>query len=147
MDKLPGLISGSTLQSFQQFVMTIAREITLDRYERNRRKQSQMVQSVMQIVQERYNDEKLTLQTIAAEIFMNPDYISKMFKKETGEKFTNYVMNIRIERALEYIERGGDFTIASLAEASGFGDNYSYFSKIFKKYTGFSPSEYRKSPS
>ncbi|MGO4372739.1 response regulator [Paenibacillus sp. MCAF20] len=146
LDKLPGLIAGSTLQSFEQFVMTIAREITLDRYERNRRKQSQMVQSVIQIVQERYSDETLTLQTIAAEIYMNPDYISKMFKKETGEKFTNYVMNIRIEKALEHIERGGDLTIASLAEASGFGENYSYFSKIFKKYTGFSPSEYRKSP-
>ncbi|WP_438351193.1 response regulator transcription factor [Paenibacillus sp. FA6] len=147
LDKLPSFIANSTLQSFQQFVMMIAQEITLDRYDRNRRKQSQMVQAVKHIVQTRYSDEMLTLQKIADEIYMNPDYIGKMFKKETGEKFTNYVMNVRIQKALEQIERGDYITIATLAEVVGFGDNCPYFSKVFKKFTGFSPSEYRKSSS
>ena len=98
------------------------------------------------IVQSRFKDESLTLQSIAGEIYMNPDYISKMFKKETGEKFTNYMMSFRIQKALETISQSVEFTIAALAEETGFGGNSSYFSKMFKKYTGFSPSEYKKTP-
>ena len=146
MDKLPGLIETSTLQSFQQYVMGIAQEIALHNYERNRCRQSQMVLHMKNIVQSRFKDESLTLQSIAGEIYMNPDYISKMFKKETGEKFTNYMMSFRIQKALETISQSGEFTIAALAEETGFGGNSSYFSKMFKKYTGFSPSEYKKTP-
>lgn len=143
MDKLPSVIESSTLQSFHQFVLTIAEEITLDRYGRNRCKQSQMVTQVRNIVHSRFHEESLTLQTVAQEIFMNPDYVSKMFKKETGEKFTNYVTKFRIQKALEYIDQNSHFTIGTLAEKMGFGDNVSYFSKVFKKTTGLSPSEFK----
>ncbi|KAA2301353.1 helix-turn-helix transcriptional regulator, partial [Clostridioides difficile] len=88
----------------------------------------------------------LTLQSIAGEIYMNPDYIGKMFKKETGEKFTNYVLSYRIRKSLELLEQDGNCTVSSLAEQTGFGANWPYFSKMFKKYTGFSPSEYKKVP-
>jgi len=143
MDKLPSVIETSTLQSFQQFVLSIAEEITLERFGRNRCKQSQMVTQVQNIVHSRFHEESLTLQTVAQEIFMNPDYVSKMFKKETGEKFTNYVTKFRIRKALEHIEQCSHFTIGTLAEEMGFGDNVSYFSKVFKKTTGFSPSEFK----
>ncbi|ASA20123.1 response regulator transcription factor [Paenibacillus donghaensis] len=144
MDKLPGVIETSTLQSFQQFVLDIAKEVTLERYARNRCKQSQMVITMKQLVQTRYRDETLTLQTIANEMYMNPDYVGKMFKKETGDRFTNYMMTYRIQKALERIEQEESCTITNLAEESGFGDNVSYFSKMFKKHTGFSPSEYKR---
>ncbi|GGF90252.1 hypothetical protein GCM10010912_39250 [Paenibacillus albidus] len=146
MDQLPSILELKTLQSVQQAILTIAREITLERYERNRSKQSQMVLEVKHIVHRKYGDETLTLQTVANEIYMNPDYISKMFKKETGEKFTNYVMNYRMQKALEHMERGACSTVSALAEETGFGDNVSYFSKMFKKHTGCSPSEYNKAP-
>ncbi|MNC82901.1 HTH-type transcriptional activator Btr [compost metagenome] len=67
-----------------------------------------------------------------------------MFKKETGEKFTNYVLTYRIQKALELLEQDGNYTVSLLAEYTGFGSNWPYFSKVFKKYTGFSPSEYKK---
>ncbi|MEK3705088.1 response regulator [Paenibacillus sp. FSL R7-0198] len=146
MDQLPGMIESSTLHSFQQFLLAVAKEITLRRYEQHRSRQSQMVGSVKQLVEKRYRDETLTLQSIAGEIYMNPDYIGKMFKKETGEKFTNYVLSYRIRKALELLEQDGNCTVSSLAEQTGFGANWPYFSKMFKKYTGFSPSEYKKVP-
>lgn len=146
LDRLPDVIESSTLQSFQHFLMSVAREITLNRYDRNRSKQSQIMLQIRKTVHDRYADETLTLQTVANELYMNPDYIGKIFKKETGEKFTNYVMKYRMEKALERIERGEDLTVSVLAEATGFGDNSSYFSKMFKKYTGFAPSEYKKIP-
>ncbi|MDQ0172556.1 response regulator [Paenibacillus tundrae] len=144
MDRLPCMIETSTLHSFQQFLLTVAKQITLRRYEQQRSRQSQMVQQVKQLVQKRYQDETLTLQSIAGEIYMNPDYIGKMFKKETGEKFTNYVLTYRIQKALELLEQDGNYTVSLLAEYTGFGSNWPYFSKVFKKYTGFSPSEYKK---
>lgn len=146
MERLPRILNLRSLQSVEQSILSIVKEITLERYERNRSKQSQMVLQVKNIVHRRYNDEKLTLQTVADEVYMNPDYISKMFKKETGEKFTNYVMNYRMQKALEQIERGEYCTVSALAEETGFGDNASYFSRMFKKHTGSSPSEYIKTP-
>ncbi len=144
MDQMTRELETGTLQSFQQFVLAVAKQAALERFERHRRKHSQIVEQVKSIVERRYREESLTLQTIAGEMYMNPDYIGKMFKKETGEKFTQYIIGFRIQKALELIERGG-YSIASLAEETGFGDNASYFSKVFKKHTGFSPSEYKKS--
>ncbi|MNL85910.1 DNA-binding transcriptional regulator AraC [compost metagenome] len=53
-------------------------------------------------------------------------------------------MRIRIETALEQIIQSDDIKISELAEKMGFGDNPQYFSKAFKKMTGYSPSEYKK---
>jgi len=56
------------------------------------------------------------------------------------------VLSYRIRKALELLEQDGNCTVSSLAEQTGFGANWPYFSKMFKKYTGFSPSEYKKVP-
>ncbi|MNJ80329.1 HTH-type transcriptional regulator YesS [compost metagenome] len=77
---------------------------------------------------------------------MNADYLGKLFKKETGEKFSNYVVKLRMEKAIEEIEKTGDVKVFELAEKLGFGDNPQYFSQVFKKYTGHTPSEYKRSP-
>jgi two-component system response regulator YesN len=146
MDRLPCMMESSTLQSFQLFILDAARDIALERYRQQRSRQSQMVQAVKELVESRYEDESLTLQAIAGEIYMNPDYIGKIFKKETGEKFTNYVLRYRMGKALELLKQDSSCTVSSLAEKTGFGANWPYFSKVFKKYTGFSPSEYKKVP-
>ncbi|AEI43094.1 response regulator transcription factor [Paenibacillus mucilaginosus] len=147
LTQLTGILDSTKLQSMHHLVMSVAEEITRERYERNRNKQSQIVMTVKKIVERHLHDETLSLQMVAKEIFMNPDYVGKMFKKETGEKFTNFVLRSRIELALEKIRRSSEqLTISELAEKTGFGDNTPYFSKIFKRYTGYSPSEYRKAP-
>ncbi|WP_343060631.1 response regulator [Paenibacillus phyllosphaerae] len=146
LDQLPHQIEHSTLQAFQQLVLSIAKSIAQERFEQTCRKQSQLVQRIQHIVQQKYRDDTLTLQTVANEIYMNPDYVGKMFKLETGEKFTNYVMNYRMQKAIELLDRGDNVTVASLAEQVGFGCNASYFSKMFKKYTDYTLTEYRKIP-
>ena len=54
---------------------------------------------------------------------MNADYLGKLFKKETGEKFSNYVVRLRMDKAVEEIEKTGDVKVFELAENFGFGDN------------------------
>ncbi len=139
-----GVLESNKLQSVHQLVMKVAEEITGERYDRNRNKQSQIVANVKRIVSEQLHDESLSLLKVAKEIYMNPDYVGKMFKKETGEKFTNYVTRNRIEMVLSWMDAGEEGTISELAERAGFGSSTQHFTKMFKRYTGYTPSEYRK---
>lgn len=85
--------------------------------------------------------DSLSLDIIAGEIPANPSYLSRTFKKETGQALTEYINQARIQKAQELLS---DPTILSyeVAELVGFHDP-AYFSATFKKYTGMSPKEYR----
>lgn len=84
----------------------------------------------------------LSLKWIAENyLFMNVDYLSKRFAKETGMKFSKYLTDLRIQKAKYYMELGS-YTIQEVAELVGCGQNPQYFSQIFKKNTGVSPSQY-----
>lgn len=87
--------------------------------------------------------EEKTRESLASEVFMNPDYLSKLFKKNTGSSLMDYVTKVRIERAKELLERTV-LTISEIAIETGYS-NTAYFTKMFKKYTnGVTPREYRK---
>lgn len=112
---------------------------------RHKNKYSAVIKKVLDIIDENLGDQHLTLQWVAKEmLYMNADYLGKLFKKEVGEKFSNYLTRIRIEKAIEMIEKEKDLKIFELAEKVGFGNNPQYFGQVFKKYTGMTPSEYKK---
>lgn len=54
-------------------------------------------------------------------------------------------MKLRVEKAMEEIVRTEDVRVFELAERFGFGDNPQYFSQVFKKHTGYTPSDYKRS--
>ena len=83
---------------------------------------------------------KLTLKEMANIMGLSEDYIGKVFKKETGEKFTYFVNKVRLERAKELLLHS-DLSITNIAEIVGFSDVY-YFSKVMKQYEGVSPSQW-----
>jgi two-component system response regulator YesN len=84
----------------------------------------------------------LSLQNIA-EIFSMPAIItSKIIKKKTGQKFTDYVNHLRIEHAKTLIA-SSNMKVTAVCEESGYSD-YNYFTEKFKELTGISPSEYKK---
>ncbi|NOU96143.1 response regulator [Paenibacillus sp. LMG 31456] len=145
-DKLVTLMDLETLQTIQSFFKEVANQITLRNYEQMKNKHSAIVDKVLDIINEHLGNPELSLNGVAQQIlYMNPDYLGKLFKKETGEKFSNYVMKARINKATELIGQKSDIKIFELAEQLGFGDNPQYFSQVFKKYTGCTPSEYIKS--
>ncbi len=84
----------------------------------------------------------LTLAKIADYVGMNPSYFSVLFKKECKISLINYLNHIRIERALRYLQ-DPQCRVYEAALAVGFHDE-KYFSRIFKKNMGISPSEYRE---
>lgn len=86
--------------------------------------------------------EKITLKDIAAQVYLNPVYFSICFKKDTGLNFVDYMNEYRIEKSKERLKTLQG-SVASVAESVGF-PNARYFSKIFKRYVGLTPAEYRK---
>ena len=96
-------------------------------------------------VRDHIENPELSLKWIAEhELYMNVDYISKKFVKETGQKFSAYLTEMRIKKAKELLSGSNPVPIADVAELVGCGNNPMYFSQIFKKGTGMSPSNYVK---
>lgn len=83
----------------------------------------------------------LSLKTQAKLLNVNPSYLSTLFKKETGVTLTDYVNQKRVERAKQLL-KAGNTQIQTVAQSCGVLD-VNYFTKIFKKYTGVTPKEYR----
>ncbi len=79
---------------------------------------------------------------IAEKVYLNPAYLSRLFRKETGRTLTDYLVELRLEKARKELE-AGQMKVSDIAAAVGY-TNFSHFSKLFKKATGLTPQEYRK---
>ncbi len=79
---------------------------------------------------------------VAAELGISPSYLSRLFKKEIGRNFKDYLTDIRFERAKQLLSEL-DYKVYEVAEMSGFRDQH-YFCEVFKKKTGCTPLEYRE---
>jgi len=85
---------------------------------------------------------KISLKEIADASGLSAPYFSTVFKDEMGENLSNYLNRLRVEKASTML-RESDSSISGISSACGFEDQ-SWFSKIFKKYTGFTPCKYRE---
>ena len=85
---------------------------------------------------------ELTLDEVSKIVDISPYYFSKLFKQETGENFIEYLTKIRMKNA-EMLLRDSHYSIKEVCIMSGYGDP-NYFRRIFKKYEGVTPSEYRE---
>ena len=85
--------------------------------------------------------EKITVKDLANLVHVNEQHLMRIFKKENGQSILEYINERRIVIASNLL-KDTDYTINFIADCIGC-ENYSYFTKIFKKYTGFTPREYR----
>ncbi len=99
-----------------------------------------IMQRAMEFIDENYS-EQISLNEIAEHTFVSTYYISRLFKKELGKNFVEYLNEIRITKAKELL-KDLRFKTYEVAELVGICDAH-YFSKLFKKYEGITPSEYR----
>lgn len=101
-----------------------------------------LAERVGEYVQQHLNDENLSLKFIAENVlYVNVNYLSRAFTKQTGEKFSVFLNRTRIEKSKRILKKG-IMNIHQIAEVVGFGSNPQYFSQVFKKYTGITPTEY-----
>lgn len=102
---------------------------------------SGVIKEIMQDI-ENHLSERHTLSMYAKKFSFNMSYLSQLYKKETGMSFMDFLMEKRLGKAEELIAYT-DKTMREISEEVGF-DDYFHFSKIFKKYKGVSPAEYRE---
>lgn len=124
-------------QWFKERILVVI-DTVLDEMDDN---DGRIVKYIKKYIDQKYH-EQITLSSLVDTLYMNPDYISRLFKKETGMGFNEYLTNYRIEKAKEFLK-----DVSCKSYEVGFSVGYqdaSYFSKIFKKVTGKSISEYRE---
>ncbi|MCD8299758.1 MAG: response regulator [Clostridiales bacterium] len=100
------------------------------------------LQAAAAYIDEHLACEDLSIVSVAAYVYLNPAYFGRVFKTAFGMTFKQYLLSRRMERARTLL-KSGDVSIGSICEQVGIGDA-SYFSRLFKEYTGMLPSEYKK---
>ncbi|HBY71774.1 MAG TPA: hypothetical protein DEG06_05970, partial [Lachnospiraceae bacterium] len=85
----------------------------------------------------------ITVETIAENFHFSTSYISRIFRKYHGIPPFQYLLSLRMEEAKQLIMNNDDLNISLIAEMVGYSDPH-YFSRIFRKTTGMSPSEFKR---
>ncbi|ANY70206.1 hypothetical protein BBD42_29645 [Paenibacillus sp. BIHB 4019] len=101
-----------------------------------------VVEKVRRFINLSFGEHHLTREDIANQVYLNPDYLTRIFKKETGLSISDYLMHQRLEYAKKLLRTTGQ-SVSDIALASGYS-NLSYFSTTFKKAVGVNPVEFRK---
>ncbi|MDS0525135.1 response regulator [Clostridium sp. SHJSY1] len=100
------------------------------------------VKQIMDYINEHYQEKNICLDTIAKNVHLTPSYVSTLFKKEKSINISDYIIKIRIERA-KYLLMTTDMKTYEISDEIGYV-NSQYFSVLFKRNTGLSPTEYRQ---
>lgn len=104
-------------------------------------KYSYLIRNVINYIDQHFSAE-LSLSVLAETFGKNSSYLSNAFKKEVGDTLTEYISKTRIQASLRYFNTT-NMSVADVASTVGISD-FGYFSKLFKKYVGVSPREYKK---
>lgn len=137
--------SVSTPDEARQYICRVMEHVIGLRDDVSRKQQRDMLNLAIEYIDSNYHEESISLERVAKEVNISPNYFSAIFSQEVGMTFIEYLTNKRIEWA-KYLLRHTDKRSGEIAFAVGYRDPH-YFSFVFKKVTGCTPSEYRKGES
>ncbi|MBY0097232.1 response regulator [Mesobacillus maritimus] len=132
------LLEGNSVFKLQEELLSIANHIHSMYYSQSR---DIMVQAKEFIAD--HFDKAITLEEVAEAVNLSPQYFSKTFKERSGCSFIDYLTELRVEHAKELI-RSMQKSVKEVCFHVGYKDP-NYFSRVFKKYTGVTPSDFRQS--
>lgn len=101
-----------------------------------------LIKNAIEYIKENYNED-INLETVSKNIFITPGYLSLLFKQETGINFLDYLHKYRIQKAKEFF-RNRFLKNYEVSRMVGYNDE-KYFSQMFKRYTGLTPTQYKDS--
>lgn len=132
-----------TLDKKKQFIRAIlcAFQIEMEKQRKNCRASKSVAYRVREFVEREFSCNAMSLEYVAEHVHKQPAYISKIFKNELGCNFSDYLTNLRMEKA-EQMLNNLEYKIYQIAEQCGYADT-SNFIKVFRRHTGMSPNEYR----
>lgn len=144
MKKLPDIQQMHSIDGIQQMITQICVTLADGNNHSIRQRHSRLVQSIIEYVNQNLSNPELSLKWLSNHVFfMNVGYLGRLFCHETGEKFSSYLLRVRIEHAKQLIGASDDERVYEVANQVGFANNSQYFSQLFKKSTGCTPSEYK----
>ncbi|MDQ0169269.1 response regulator transcription factor [Paenibacillus tundrae] len=98
------------------------------------------ISKIIEYIGQHY-DQDITVKSMSRFVMMGENYVSALFKKKTGHTLIHYLHGVRMEKATEYL-RETNLPVQEISYRVGFGSD-NYFIKIFKRWTGCTPSQYR----
>lgn len=137
---IANIFSTKDIFNLKKYLQSLFINITDYFREKFLQKNNSSVLTIKNIITSRYAEE-LSVASIAKEVYLSPNYISLIFKQETGETITEFLTKIRIEQA-KLLLTSTNLKILEVAERVGY-ENTNYFSTVFKKYTGVHPQKFR----
>lgn len=122
----------------------IEKSLKLNELIKKERKNSSnyLVKKAKDYVKDNYSDYNLSVEKLSSELHVSPTYLSTIFKKEADMTFVNYLTSVRLDKAVKLLNTT-DYKTYIIAEKVGYQES-NYFSYVFKKKFGISPSKYRK---
>lgn len=129
-----------SMEEVNRILTEIVRHFLFLIFEPQSQKHTDVVTTIKEYIRANF-DRKLTLEDIGRQVYLSHSYVSSIFKKETGLSVVDYANKIRIDRGKRLLIET-DLTISFIASRCGF-DDQSYFTRVFKKFVGMSPRNYR----
>lgn len=130
-----------SLSEIKKYVVRLLNEAIELRDAESGRRYSDLIAAAKKEIENHYMTEEISLNTVAISVGMSPSYFSSIFSKEAGKTFVEYLTEVRIEKAKEFLMCSSMKT-SEIGYEVGYKDPH-YFSYIFKKVQGCTPKEYR----
>lgn len=144
-EKAPGslevLLACESREQMKRQTLSMIRGIASRLQEKREHKEDYVARRVIRLIEERYGSPELSLAYLASEVFISPNHLGMLFKKNTGRTPIEYIQEYRLSRAEELL-RTTKQRVSAIAEQVGI-PNTSYFGTLFKQAYGMSPGEYQ----
>ena len=140
----PAHIASKALQTpegTKEYMIEILQKALMLREKNASGKYSDIVDEVMRYIEAHYEDEELSLNVLAAHVNFSPNHLSMIFSQQTGQTFIKYLTDFRMNKAKELLRCTGKRS-SEISLEVGYRDPH-YFSYLFKKTQGMTPTQYR----
>lgn len=128
-------------EEFAQWLLSAALSMNQAMSQERDNTTKQVIQEARQYILDNYQDPELSVEKICRHLHMSPAYFSTLFKRETGQAYIAYLTELRLNKAVELLNKTDDKTYVIAAKVGYQEQNY--FSYVFKKRFGISPTRFR----
>lgn len=131
----------TSLEDCRKFYKSLLKEAIDLRNKSSQKRYAGLIEQAKEYMHLKFAESDLTLDQVASKVNISPNYFSSLFNQETGMTFIEYLTDIRMDKAKEYL-RCSSKKITEIGYSVGYLDSH-YFSYIFKKTQNCTPSEFR----